>query len=296
MPYIGELAALTGAFFWGICSLLFESATKRIGATMTNLIRLFMATVLLSVSYFISTGEFFPMGASSGNYLWLGISGIVGLVIGDGALFKSLYILGSRRTMLLMSIAPPVTAALAWIYLGETLGWLAIAGIFITISGVFWVINEKVVAEQTNGSKFKGVVYGLIAALGQAAGLVLAKYGLGNSISPLGATLLRMAPATIVLAIVMLLTGKRHKIIPALKNNRTMLITLGGAVFGPFLGVWLSIVAIKYTETGIASTLLATVPVLILPMIVIVYKTKLSLRAVGGAVIAVIGIALLFLH
>jgi len=296
MPYIGELAALTGAFFWGICSLLFESATKRIGTITTNLFRLFMATLLLSVSCFFATGEFFPLHASTANYLWLSISGIVGLVIGDSAIFKSLYILGSRRTMLLMSIAPPITAALAWLYLGETLAWLAIIGIIITIAGIFWVIKEENVAEPTNGSKFKGVIYGLIAALGQAVGLVLAKYGLDDNITPVAATLLRMAPATIVLALVMLATNNRHKITPALKNGRAVLLTFGGAIFGPFLGVWLSIVAIKHTETGIASTLLATVPVLILPMIVIVHKTRLSWRAVIGAVIAVCGIALLFLH
>jgi len=296
MPYIGEIAALTGAFLWGICALMFETAGRRIGTYATNLIRIILACLFLCFTLFLTTGQLFPVDASRNNYLWLGISGIIGLVIGDGALFKSLVILGSRRATLILSMAPPITAVIAWFFLGEKLGFLAIAGIIITVWGIFWVVNEKNVAEATNGSKLKGVIYGLIGAFGQAVGLVFAKYGLSDGITPLAATILRMAPSALVLAVMGLASGNGTRIINALKNNRALLATLGGAIFGPFLGVWLSVVAVKYTETGIASTLLATVPILILPMVIFVHKTRPSLRAVIGAFIAVIGIALLFLR
>jgi len=296
MPYIGELAALTGAFLWGICALMFETAGKQIGTYATNLIRIILACLFLCLTLFLTTGQFFPVGASRDNYLWLGISGIIGLVIGDGALFKSLVILGSRRATLILSMAPPITAVIAWFFLDEKLGLLAISGIIITVWGIFWVVNEKNVSETTHGSKLMGVIYGLIGALSSAVGLVFAKYGLSGGIAPLDATILRMVPAALVLSVMGLASGNRAKIINALKNNRAMLATLGGAIFGPFLGVWLSIVAVKYTETGIASTLLSTVPILILPILVIVHNIKPSPRAVFGTVIAVIGIALLFLR
>ncbi|MBN2413559.1 DMT family transporter [candidate division KSB1 bacterium] len=296
MNYIGEIAALTGAFFWGICAIMFETAGKRIGTYATNLIRIILACLFLCFTLFLTTGQFFPVDASRNNFLWLGISGIIGLVIGDGALFKSLVILGSRRATLILSLAPPITVVIAWFFLGEKLGLLAIAGIIITVWGIFWVVNEKNVSEATNGSKLKGIIYGLIGALGQAVGLVFAKQGLSDDILPLAATILRMAPSALVLGVMGLVSGNGTRIINALKNNRALLATLGGAIFGPFLGVWLSVVAVKHTETGIASTLLATVPILILPMVIIVHKTRPSFRAVVGSFIAVFGIALLFLR
>lgn len=296
MPFIGETAALVAALFWGGCAILFENAGKQIGAFVTNLIRILLACIFLSVTLFMQTGQIFPIHATSHEFFWLGLSGVIGLAIGDGALFYCLVILGPRRATLLLSMAPPITAFLAWIFLGEKLGILAILGIFITMGGVFWVVNEKHVAENTEGSKKLGIVLGIIAAVGQGIGLILAKIGLADNISPLAGTLLRMVPAAMVLWLVSFITGHFYDVILALRNKRAMLATFGGAIFGPYLGVWLSFVAVKYTEAGIAATLLATVPILIIPMIILVHKTRPSWRGVAGSIAATAGIALLFLR
>ncbi len=297
MPYIGETAALAGAFFWGICAIMFEIAGKRIGTYNTNLVRLVMACVLLCITLFATKGMFFPIHANMQNIFWLGLSGFVGLVLGDGALFKSLVILGSHRTTLILSLAPPITTVIAWIFLGETLGLIALIGITVTIWGIFWVVSEhKDGEEKIHGSKLKGIIFGLIGATGQAVGLVLAKYGLQNDIDPLSATILRMVPSALILMIMGISAGRTRKILLAIRDNKGMLAAFGGAVFGPYLGVWLSVVAIKYTKTGIASTLMATVPIVIIPMLYFVYKEKPTLRAFIGTVITVAGIALLFLR
>ncbi|NIA29706.1 MAG: EamA family transporter [Actinobacteria bacterium] len=296
MPFIGEISALSGAFLWGMTALLFEEAGKRIGAFPTNLLRILLASIFLCTTLFFMTGDFLPFQATHTEIFWLGASGIVGLAIGDGALFISLVILGPRRATLLLSLAPPITATLAWFLLGERIDVAAIFGIAVTVWGIFWVVNEKHVSEKTRGSKTKGVILGIISALGQAVGLVLAKQGFSNGIDPLSATILRMLPAAATLWIFALLTKQIRPIMHAFNDKKAIFATLGGSVVGPYLGVWLANVAVKYTETGVASTLLATVPILVIPMVIIVRNTKPSARAVTGAIIAVIGVALLFLR
>lgn len=296
MPFIGEIAALTAAFFWGFGALLFESAGTRIGAFQTNLLRILLACVFLSITLYIQAGIFFPMHATLHNQFWLGLSGIIGLAIGDGALFYAIVILGPRLSTLLLSMAPPITTIVAWLFLDEALSLMAIIGISITFAAIVWVVSEKHGREHIRGSKTAGVLFGFVAALGQGLGVILAKVGLSDGLDSLSATLLRMIPAAIALWGVALVTRHTKSTIVAMRNKTVALIILGGAVFGPYIGVWLSIVAVKYTEAGIASTLLSTVPILIIPLDYAVHRRKPSVRAVIGTVLAVAGIALIFLR
>ncbi len=296
MPYIGEIAALTAAFLWGGGAILFEEAGKRIGAFNTNLLRILFGSALLCGLLYIRTGTFLPFHASQEQIFWLSLSGVIGLAIGDGALFIAIVTIGPRLATLLLSLAPPITAILAWIFLNERLSAIAIFGIVLTIWGIFWVVNEKNAPDETRGSKTSGVIAGLVAALGQGVGVIFAKQGMQTEIDALSGTILRMIPAAIVLWLVAILWGWGKKPFVALKDKRAALATIAGSIVGPFLGVWFSLIAIKYTEAGVAATLLATVPILILPMVIVVRKIKPSLRAVVGTVIAVLGIALLFMR
>ena len=132
-------------------------------------------------------------------------------------------------------------------------------------------------------------------AAGQAIGLVLAKAGMEEGLAPLGATFIRMTAAAGAIWIFGLLRGDTGELMEVVKNRRAILLALGGSVCGPFLGVWMSLVSIKYTATGIAAAIMATVPVLVIPLVVIVYNEKVTWRAVMGAVITVGGIFLLLL-
>jgi uncharacterized membrane protein len=296
MQFIGEISALTAALFWGFCAILFESAGKQIGAFATNLLRIVFAVVLLCITLYLKSGFFFPAHATLEEILWLGSSGIVGLAIGDGALFVCLVILDPRLATLLLSLAPTFTVVLAWMFLDEKLGALALFGVSITILGIFWVVSEKHGKDQVRGTKTKGVILGIIAALGQGLGLVLAKQGLQGDLDTLSATILRMVPAALALWIYALFSGHILSTLKAVAHKKALAATIGGTIFGPFLGVWLANIAVKNTQTGIASTLLATVPILIIPMVIIIHKTKPSLRAIIGTVIAFIGIAAIFLR
>lgn len=296
MPFIGEIAALTAAFFWGFGAFLFENAGIRIGALATNLMRLLLACLLLSLTLFILQGNFLPLHASSHSVYWLGISGLVGLALGDGALFYAIVILGPRLSILLLSLAPPFTAVIAWLFLGEQLGLYAILGILLTFCAIIWVVSEPHGKEHIRGSKAVGVLLGLIGALGQGLGVVLAKQGLTTELDALSATQLRMVPATVVMWLFAVVIRQAKPTIVAMKNKRAALAVLGGAVFGPFIGVWLSIVAVKHTEAGVAATLLATVPILIIPLEFFIHQRKPSMRALLGTAVAIVGIALIFMR
>ena len=296
MPLIGEIAALTAAFFWGFGTLLFESAGRRIGAFQTNLLRILLACIFLSITLYFQAGLFFPTNASATDSFWLGLSGIIGLAIGDGALFYAIVILGPRLSTLLLSMAPPITTIVAWLFLDEKLGLTAILGISITFAAIIWVVAEKHGDEHIRGSKTTGVLFGFIAALGQGLGVILAKLGLTGNIDSLSATLLRMVPAAIGLWAVALLTRQAKSAIVAMRDKMSALFVFGGAIVGPYIGVWLSLVAVKYTKAGIASTLLSTVPILIIPIEFIVHRRKPSIRAIVGTGLAVLGIAMIFMR
>ncbi len=296
MPFIGEIAALAAAFFWGFGALLFEAAGTRIGAFQTNILRLVIGCVLLSLALYFQVGAFFPMHASQENYIWLGLSGIVGLAIGDGALFYAIVILGPRLSTLLLSLAPPVATVIAWLFLGEALEPIALIGIVVTIAAIAWVVSEKHGDEHIRGSKTVGIILGVVAALGQGVGVIFAKLGLTGGIDSLSATLIRMLPAAVLMWLVAALSRRALPTVLALRDKISALVVVTGSIVGPFIGVWLSIVAVKHTEAGIASTLLATVPVLLIPMEFFIHKRVPSIRGVIGAAMAVVGIAMIFMR
>ncbi len=300
MPLLGEFAALTTAFLWSFTSLFFTSASRRIGAYWVNKLRIPFAVVFLGTTLLISTGTLFPDVISSRSAFFLIASGVIGLSIGDFFLFSAFVMLGTRLTMLVFSVSPIITALIAWIFLGETIGIWGLTGIGLTLTGVAWVSLERRVevgAPTKDDARKKGL--GLLMALGgasgQAIGLVLAKAGMSEGVTPLPATFIRMLSAAIAVWLFGLLRRDSRELATVIKNRRAILLALGGSVCGPFLGVWMSLVSIKHTETGIAAAIMATVPVLVIPLVILVYKEKVSARAFIGAVVTVGGIFLLFL-
>ena len=295
MPYKGEIAALTAVCFWSLTAILFSSAGKRIGAFYTNLLRLTLANIMLAVTLYFQSGHFYPLHATSSQHLWLGLIGVVGLALGDAALFSCLVILGPRLATLLLSLAPVFTTAIAWFLLGEHLNMVALGGIAITGVGIFWVVNEQS-EEHHPRVKLKGVILGIIAALGQGVGVILAKYGFRTEIDALSATLLRMVPAmlTMWLAAIVLRQAVPFKLLAT--DRKAVRFIFIASILGPYLGVWLANAAVKYTEAGVAATILAIVPIIVIPLVWVSQGHRPTLRAVTGTLIAIAGIALLFMR
>lgn len=299
---VGEVAAVVTSCLWTFTSLFFTSAGKKIGSLSVNAYRTIMALAFLVLTHAILVGTALPM-ATNEQWFWMGVSGVVGLGIGDLAYFGALVAIGPRRSVLLMALSPIFASIAAYLILGEILPTLAAVGIAITLGGVVVVIleEEERSGEEPVSTKLRsyGAFLGLIGAVGQGVGLVFAKKGIylnpEMTLDPLSATLMRMILGALFVWTAALVAGRLRELRKAMKSREGISYTAAGAFIGPFLGVTLSMVAVTYTDAGVAQTLMSLMPVLIIPVMWIQYRQRTSLRGMLGAAVAVIGVSILFL-
>lgn len=294
IPYLGEIAALVTAACWSVTSLSFAAATRRVGSVMVNVTRLILALILLFLIIALSG---LPLGFSTEQYLLLAASGLIGLVFGDSFLFRAYQEIGPRISMLIMSLAPAFSALLAYVILGESLSAWGAGGIGVTIAGIGVVVTGQQRESGKDRVNVRGVLYAVFASAGQGIGLIVARMAFDRGPVPgFSAAFLRIAAAVLVLTPAAALSGRYGNPIPVFsRDRRALLFIVTGAVFGPVLGITLSMVSITYAHVGIAATLMATVPVLMLPLLRWIYHERLSWRAILGALVAVGGVAMLFL-
>lgn len=292
----GELAALFTAVCWTFTSMAFESAGKKVGSMSVNLIRLVMAIFLLGSLSWFRFGTFFPEGASTYQWFWLSVSGLVGFVIGDLLLFQAFVVVGARISMLMMALSPPLAALFGWVILGEQLTLFHTIGMIVTICGIALVILGRPVKGKRVEVKYsvKGILLAFGGASGQGLGLVLSKLGMGEY-DPFSATMIRVFAGAFGFGFLFIFTGHWPKVMKAVRYGAAMVRISIGAFFGPFLGVSFSLLAIKYTTAAVASTIMAIVPVLIIPPAILIFKEKVTLKELIGSVIAVAGVIILFL-
>lgn len=304
--YAGFAAGLATSLLWALTSLCFAAGGRRIGPTLVNGLRLYVAIVLLTGMVWATTGEPWPM-LTDRQFLLLAASSVVGIVIGDQALFTAFVDIGPRLSLLLMSTAPIWAAVLGWIVLGESLAWPALVGIAVTIGGVAWVIMERPsmkADERAHPHRVRGIVLALVGSMCQGGGLLISKAGMGHGwlpedehLGPLAATQTRIAVAIVCMTPVLLVRWRiqsQRRVMPI--PRRTLKIGLAftalGAFVGPFLGMWMSLVTADLTPVAVAQTLCSLAPVMILPMAAL-SGDPVTRRAVMGACVAVGGVALL---
>jgi len=295
--HFGELAALSTALCWAFGSTFFTLGGSRIGSANVNRGRLVVAAIFLSITHLIITGSFIPIGAAPERWFWLGLSGIVGFVIGDGMLFEAFVLMGPRLSMLMMSLVPIMSAILGWIFLRETLSRLEILAILVTVGGIIWVVADKRTSSpHIQGNKLAwGIAFGVGGALGQTFGLVLSKKGLEGGFPALSGNIIRVVCAVLVIWLITLLSGKARGAIKSYKDKKALLALSAGSFFGPFIGVWFSLVSIKYARLGIATTLMSLTPIFLIPITRVIFKEKITFRAIAGTIIAIAGVAVLLL-
>ncbi len=295
---LGELAALLTAVLWAFTALYFTLASTRVGVLAVNRTRLVFAVLLLGATHLLFYGTLLPLSAPLESWLWLGLSGLIGPTLGDSFLFQSYIELGPRKATLIMSSWPIFSALMGIAFLGEALTWLEFLGILVTLAGISWVVLERspTTGPVRNGRLGRGTAFALGGALCQAAGLVAAKEGLREGVSSLSGTLIRMVVATLGILIVTVALGGVRESFDKLRDRRALLYTACGAATGPFVGVWLSLYAVSHAKVGVASALMAPVPVLLLPLVWIFFKERISRRAFLGTLVAFMGVALLLLE
>jgi drug/metabolite transporter (DMT)-like permease len=300
---LGEIAALLTAMCYSISSIFFTFAGRKFGPVISNRIRLVFAILLLGITHWIVFGSPIPIDAGLDRWFWLGISGIVGLAIGDLFLFQAYVTLGPRLGLLFLSLAPAIAALLAWLILGEKLSAGNILGIVLTLAGITWVVlagttNNPSTTDTTGAPprrSAEGIIAGLIAAAGQAFGVVLAKNGLKGDFPAISGNVIRMTAAFLALWLVTIIQGQAVFTLQQARGHKSgLLYILGGAIFGPLIGVSLSLFAIQNTSIGIASTIIALPPIFLLPIGHFVFKEHISWQSIAGTLVAVIGVGLLF--
>ncbi|WP_066627145.1 DMT family transporter [Labilibacter marinus] len=292
---IGELTALATAFCWTITSIAFESAGKKVGSLPVNLIRLVFAFFIIGVFSYFRKGLFIASDASSEAWMWLSISGIIGFVIGDLLLFQAFVVIGARVSMLIMALTPPIAAFFGWLILDETMSTTNLIGMTVTIIGIAMVILGKEDKQSKVKIKYplKGVLLAFGGAVGQGLGLVFSKLGM-KDYDPFLSTQIRILAGIIGFSILFFVLGRWKSVFTTFYNKKAMTGISIGSIFGPFLGVSLSLLAIQYTTTGIASTIMAIVPVLIIVPSIVIFKEKISYKEILGAVVAFLGVVMFF--
>lgn len=297
MDFTGEIAALATSFFFAMTAMIFTSTGRLVGSQVTNRMRLLFALVYLVLLNLILFREPLPFSAGSSRWIWLSLSGVIGLSLGDTFFFRSLVSVGPRLGSLLLSLAPIFGSVIAWVFFGETLTPLQITGIVVALAGIGWVVmSHEEPPDTPHGHTKRGVFFGVLAGLGQAVGLVLSKQGMFGEFSPFQANAIRMFAAVLFTWIWTLMEGKTGATITALREKpRVIGLIALGALAGPLLGVSFSLLAVQHAEIGVASTLMALPPVIILPISYFVFKEKVGWQAVAGTILAIAGVAILFL-
>lgn len=295
--YYGELASIFTLLCWTLTALAFEIASKKVGSLNVNIFRLVIAFIFLSGLNLITRGLVFPTDATSHQWLWLSISGIIGLVIGDYFLFKSFIYIGARISMLIMTLVPPISAFTGWLLINERMSGFDILGMLVSLSGILLVVLQKSddkISASDKRKKTLGIIFALGGAIGQAVGLVLSKYGMGDY-NAFAASQIRVLTGVAGYVVIISLLGRWKGVYNTLSNRPALKFIFTGAFFGPFLGISFSLFAVQHTSTGVASTIMAMVPLTIIIPSIYWFKHKVTYRDIIGAVVGVVGVLLLFL-
>lgn len=307
---VGPLAGLATSFLWVLTSLFFTAAGRRIGSTWVNATRLVAAVLLHSLTFWLLAGAPWP-SATGYQVLMLALSGVIGLAICDQALFTAFVDIGPRRALLIMTTSPLFALSLGVLFLGEHLRMIDFFGVALTLAGVAWVTAERphTRADDTaHPHERRGLMLALLAAACQAVGFLFSKKGIGIGVLPeeqqldaQAATYIRMVFGAVGMAPILMAylarSDARHAAARARRSGSRaagIALSCAGAVVGPYLGVWMSLVAIDRTPSlGVAQTMCSLSPVLILPFVVLLHGEKVTARAAAGAAVAVAGAALL---
>ncbi len=297
MALFGQIAALATAFCWSLTAIFFSFSGRLVGSGTVNRSRLIFAFLFISTTHLVLEGRLFPFDAEPYRWAWLALSSILGLVLGDTFLFRAYVLVGPRLSMLMMSSVPILSAILARLFLAERVSGVESLGIIITVAGVAWVVTERRQGQTTveNKQYGLGLFFAFLGALGQASNLIAAKFALVGDFPALSATSIRILIALIILWAVAALRGQVSHTIAQWHNRQAFRAIIAGTIVGPFLGIWFSLIAVQLAPVGVAATLMALPPVILIPLERSFYGTQITRRGVVGTIVAIAGVALIFI-
>ena len=309
MTYLGELISIGVAFSWTATALLSEFGSKRLGNLTLNVLRMALALVFSLVLFLVVTGNPLPTGVSTEAAGWMLLSGLVGYVIGDFCLFQCYIIIGSRYGQLFMTLAPLSAALMAWVTLGQQMTAMSILAMLVTLAGIsISVLGRGEHHKVSLKLPLNGVLYAIGAAVCQGVGLVLSKIGMDHYdvaalaemdvpewLVPFSANFYRCIAGIIGFTLLLYYRNGMAPLREAMHDRKGLTVATATTIFGPFVGVGFSLMAVQYTAAGIASTLMAMTPIIILLPSYWLFHEKITWKAIVGAFISFIGVSLFFL-
>ena len=306
MNYLGELIAIGVAFSWTATALLSEYGSKRMGNLVLNVLRMALALLLGIILFWVVTGSPLPLNGSMEAYGWMLLSGVVGYVIGDYCLFQCYIIIGSRFGQLFMTLAPLAAAFTAWMSLDEQMTPMSILAMLVTLTGIaISVLGRDEKHHVSLKLPLNGVLFAVGAAICQGVGLVLSKIGMNYYeasvpsqeawLLPFSANFFRCIAGLVGFTLLLYYKEGFAPLKEALHDKISMTAATTTTVFGPFVGVGFSLMAVQYTGAGIASTLMALTPIIIILPSYWLFRQPITLKGVIGALISVVGVSLFFL-
>lgn len=305
MQYLGEFISIGVAFSWTATALLSEFGSKRLGNLTLNVLRMALALLFSVVLFGVVTGNILPPGASAEACGWMLLSGLVGYVIGDFCLFQCYIIIGSRYGQLFMTLAPLSAALMAWVMLGQQMTLMSILAMLVTLFGIsISVLGRGERHKVSLKLPLNGVLFAIGAAVCQGVGLVLSKIGMDyyepsasmpEWLVPFSANFYRCVAGIIGFTFLLYYRDGMAPLREAMHDKKGLSVATATTIFGPFVGVGFSLMAVQYTAAGIASTLMAMTPIIIILPAYWLFHEKITWKAILGALISVIGVSLFFL-
>lgn len=300
IPYIGEIASIGTSIAFSFGPIFFTLAVNEVGSVVVNRMRLIVALIAILLIHSIGFGYALPINVGVDKWFWFALSGIIGLTLGDAALFQALKLIGPRITMLIFATSPIISALFGVLFFGEFLKSIQYIGILITILSAAYVSSHQDGTDgkyDTKGPLYKrGLIFAVIGALGQSLGLITAKVGLDDGFPSITGLLMRMFAGMLALWIWTFFKKEGLQTIKTfISNKKAIKMILIASLIGPTIGVWLSLIAVQNTEIGIASTLQSLSPIFILPLSYWIFKEKINRQSLIGTLIALVGISFLFL-
>ena len=305
MQYLGEFISIGVAFSWTATALLSEFGSKRLGNLTLNVLRMALALLFSVVLFGVVTGNILPPGASAEACGWMLLSGLVGYVIGDFCLFQCYIIIGSRYGQLFMTLAPLSAALMAWVTLGQQMTLMSILAMLVTLFGIsISVLGRGEHHKVSLKLPLNGILFAIGAAVCQGVGLVLSKIGMDyyepsasmpEWLVPFSANFYRCVAGIIGFTLLLYFRDGIGPLREAMHDKKGLYVATATTIFGPFVGVGFSLMAVQYTAAGIASTLMAMTPIIIIMPAYWLFHEKITWKAVLGALISVMGVSLFFL-
>lgn len=295
LPFTGEFLALCVAFLWALAAVIWTVAGEKISATELNLIKVVVASGLVGLTLLLTGIAYVSLSVF--NLALMALSGMIGIGMGDVALFAAFQRIGPTRTSMIKLLSPLLVSLVAFFSLGEKLGLVDLVGMAVTILGIILVVSERLPHNHVAPHRFwEGVGLALLATLAEVVGVNFSHQVLVQTpIDPLWGTLLRLVSAAVFLALFVLLTRQRlGGWLKATGSDRLVKLIGVGVFCGTFIGLWLQQTVLKTTVAGVAQTIFSATPLFILLIQAGAQRRRPSARALGGVLVSMAGIALIF--